>query len=153
MNILNLGSGNRILVGDEGDTVINHDIVAHREEINCVADLNVTPWIWRDNEFDRVEMISVAEHLKLTLIETLDELWRILKPSGELIIRYPIYTSDTIHDDPQHRWLWSARSIEYVCPDLPYGQTYAFYTVRKWRILDSGVIKNRNFKSRMTPIK
>ena len=133
--------------------VINHDLSKHREEINCVWDLNVTPWPWADNEFDRIEFISTIEHLLINPIQALNECHRILKAGGILTLKYPIVTSETIWDDPTHTRFMTERSIEYVCPDMPYGQTYGFYTNLKWKVIEGGVIKNRNYKCNMTPIK
>lgn len=150
MYILNLGAGNRIL---EGDKVINHDVTKHREEINSVWDLNITPWPYQDNSFDRIEFISVIEHLKITPIEALNECWRILKSGGELSIKYPLYTAETIHDDPTHRWFLSKLSLDYVIPGTRYGEDYSFYTPCKWKLLERGVIKERNVKAKLSPIK
>ena len=145
---LNLGAGNRI-VGD----ATNHDITKHRPEIDITHDLNITPWPWDDCSFDQIEFISVAEHLKLTLIESLNECWRILKPDGILIIKYPIHTAAIIHDDPTHRWFWSDKVLDFVDPSTKYGTTTGFYTPCKWEILERGTIKDRNIKAMMRPIK
>lgn len=146
MTTLNLGAGNRIIEG-----AINHDIIKHRPEINVVWDLNNTPWPWKDNEFDRVDATAVLEHLKLTLIESCNEIWRILKPGGQLVLKIPIVSSPTIHDDPTHRWFWSERCIEYLDPTTAHGKNYEFYTMRHWQILNSGIIKERNLKAILTP--
>lgn len=153
MRILNLGAGNRVLVGSKDDTVINHDITAHRPEINCVWDLNVLAWPFEDNEFDKIEIISVVEHLRPNLIEVMNELWRILKKSGILVIKYPLYTAETVHDDPTHRWFLSAVSLDYVIPGTRYGEDYSFYSPYKWQLLARGVVKQRNLKAELTPIK
>lgn len=148
--ILNLGCGNRIL--DNVDA-INHDRVKHRPEINSVWDLNVTPWPWKDNSADEIQLISVVEHLKLDLVETLDECWRILKPGGTLVLKYPLWSTPTAHDDPTHRWWLSERALEVFDPTKKYGQDHPYYTPRKWEILDCGIIKDRNVKARMRPRK
>ena len=153
MKLLNLGAGNRVLSGNEGDIVINHDIIAHRPEINSVWDLNKTPWIWSENEFDQIEFVAVIEHLRLNAIESLNECHRILKPSGILIVKYPLYSSPTFHDDPTHVNALSEFSLDYVIPGTRYGDDYSFYTPYKWRLLARGVIKNRNVKAKMQPIK
>jgi len=148
--ILNIGAGNRILTKDGA---INHDLTAHRPEIDITHDLNITPWPWGDNSADEIHFISVAEHLKLTLIESLNECWRILKPGGVLTIKYPIHTAATIHDDPTHRWFWSDNALDFVDPSTRYGEVNGYYTDRKWEILSRGIIKARNLKATMRPIK
>lgn len=148
MKRLNLGSGNNIQAN-----AINHDIVAHRPEIDCVHDLNELPWPFEDNQFEEVILYSVIEHLIITPIQTLDECHRILAPGGSLLIKYPLKTSDTINDDPTHRWFLSVRSLDYVVPDTKYEREYNYYTSCKWRILSKSIIKNRTLKARLSPIK
>lgn len=144
MSTLNLGAGNRII---SGEVVVNHDLTKHRPEITIAHDLNILPWPWADTSFDEIQLISVAEHLAITLVQTLDECWRILKPKGRLIIKYPLWTTPTAHDDPTHRWWWSERVLEVFDPDKKYGQDHPYYTQRKWKICDLGVIKSRNVKA------
>lgn len=148
MVLLNLGAGNRVISG-----AINHDVVKHRPEINAVWDLDKTPWPWMDDEFDKIEFISVIEHLKLSPLESLNECWRILKKGGILTIKYPLYTADTVHDDPTHRWFLSEVSLDYVIPGTRYGEDYSFYSPYKWTLLGRGVIKQRNLKAKLSPIK
>lgn len=146
--ILNLGAGNRLING-----AVNHDLTKHRPEIDITHDLNITPWPWSDNSFEHIEFISVAEHLKLTLIESLNECWRILKPGGILIIKYPVIGAPTIHDDPTHRWFWSESALDFVDPATRYGTVNAYYTDKKWCIIERGLIKGRNLKAVMRPYK
>jgi hypothetical protein len=58
-----------------------------------------------------------------------------LEPGGTLYVKYPLYTSETIHDDPTHRWYWSCKSFDFVDPATVYGQKCDYYTDRKWKIL------------------
>lgn len=151
--LLNIGAGNRILVGNEGDIVINHDIVAHREEINCVWDLNVTPWPWKNDEFDKIEFVAVVEHLAINPLESFNQCWRILKKGGILRVKYPLFSSPNFHDDMTHRWGMSEKSLDYLDPSTQYGKDYSFYTTMKWKILSRGVVKERNVVAELTPIK
>jgi len=137
--ILNLGAGNRIIEG-----AVNHDLVQHRPEIDIVHDLNILPWPWESGEFNKIEARSVLEHLKLDLIESMSECWRVLEDRGVVVLTYPICTSFNIHHDPTHRWFWSERSIEFLDPTTELGKAYCYYTPRKWEIASSGVIKGRN---------
>lgn len=130
MTALNLGCGDKPLEG-----AVNHDICKHRPEVDIVWDLNKTPWPWKDNEFDQVSSRSVFEHLEIDLITVLDECWRILKPEGTLHLKFPVFTSPTIHDDPTHRWHWSMKVLDFVIPTTRYGKHYPFYTTRKWTLV------------------
>ena len=148
MAVLNLGAGNRIVEG-----AVNHDLWQHRPDIDAVHDLNKLPWPWQDNAFDEIQAISVLEHLAITLVEALNECWRLLKPKGHLIIKYPVWDTPTAHDDPTHRWYWSARVLEVFDPDTKYGKDHPYYTPRKWKILGCGIIKDRNVKAVLEPRK
>lgn len=127
---LNLGAGNLIM-----PDAVNHDRIKHREEIAVAHDLNDLPWPWPDNSFDHITARSVFEHLKLNLVETLDECWRILRPGGGLFIKLPHWQSDIAYQDPTHYWQFSLRSLDVFDPDTQHGKDYIFYTERKWRIV------------------
>lgn len=150
MAILNLGCGDRLL---SGDGIINHDLQKHRPEIDVVHDLNVLPWPWLDNSLDEIQAISVFEHLAITLVQALDECWRILKPNGRLIVKFPLWNTPTAHDDPTHHWWWSERVLEVFDPETKYGQDHPYYTSRKWKILSQGIIRGRNVKAVLEPRK
>lgn len=127
---LNLGTGNDVIAD-----AVNHDRVKHRPEIQVVHDLDVLPWPWADQSFDLIVARSVFEHLKLTLVESLDECWRILKPGGHLFVKVPHWQSDVAYRDPTHRWQFSVHSFDVFDPETEYGRDYGFYTERKWRIV------------------
>lgn len=148
MAVLNLGAGDRIVEG-----AINHDLWKHRPEIDVIHNLNLLPWPWHNDSFDEIQAVSIFEHLSITLVQSMDECWRILKPDGQLIVKYPLWNTPTAHDDPTHRWYWSDRVLEVFDPETKYGQDHPYYTLKKWEILDSGVIKGRNFKARLRPRK
>lgn len=135
--VINLGCGNRIM-----DGAINHDLMAHRPEIDLTFDLNTLAFPFPADTFDKVIMLSVIEHLIPNPIEVLNAIWRIVKPEGVLEIKYPLATSPTIHDDPTHRWFLSARAFDYFDPHTPHGFSYGFYTERKWVIINKKQHKN-----------
>ena len=145
-NYLNLGCGL-----DIRDKWINHDLIKHNKHIK-VWNLNETPWPWGKNTIDRIDAISVFEHLELTLIETLNECWRILKPTKELHIKYPLFKSCFIHEDPTHRWFWGEHVCDFVDPTTKYGKGAPYYTPFKWTII-SRRMSERNCWVNLTPIK
>lgn len=129
--ILNLGAGNDIM-----RNAVNHDLTPHRPEITVVWDLNTLPWPWPDSSFDLVVARAVLEHLRLTLVESLNECWRILRPRGVLFIKLPYWDSDVAHEDPTHRWFFSAKALDQFDPETKRGQQYSFYTPCKWKIVE-----------------
>ena len=148
MNVLNLGCGN-----DIRDGATNHDITRHRPEVDIVHDLNCLPWPFHDNHYHLIYCISLIEHLTITPIQALDECWRILNADGLLVLKYPLYTSPTIHDDPTHRWHLSERSIEYVLPGTEYGDKYGFYSPHKWTIVEQATYKAKTAWFKLRPLK
>ena len=128
--VLNLGCGNRIVAG-----AVNHDRSAHRPEVDVVHDLNVTPWPWADNSFDKIVALAVLEHLDIDLFGSLAECHRILRPGGQAVIKLPLVTGRNAYDDPSHRWFFTLRSLDQFCPETARGKAYAFYTPFKWRFV------------------
>ena len=127
MRALNLGAGNKVLA--EG---VNHDRIKHRSEIDVAWDLNDLPWPWEDASFDLILAHAVFEHLRIDLVQALDECWRILRPEGVLKLKLPYWDSDQAHSDPTHRWFYSVRVLDTFLPETQRGRDYGFYTTRKW---------------------
>ncbi len=130
MDILNLGAGNRLVEG-----AVQHDLTRHRPEIDVVWDLNDLPWPWADNSFDLIIACAVLEHLRINLLESVNECWRILRPGGVLYAKLPYWDSDNSYRDPTHYWRFSLGTCDIFDPTTKYGYDYAFYTDRKWRIV------------------
>jgi SAM-dependent methyltransferase len=130
MRILNIGAGNKLVEG-----AVNHDRTAHRPEITVVHDLNDLPWPWEDNSFDLIVACAVLEHLKITLLESVGECWRILASGGQLHIKIPYWNHPNTYADPTHHWRFDLQTLTLFDPDTKYGRDYSFYTDRKWRII------------------
>lgn len=77
---------------------------------------------------------SVFEHLRITLIDSMNEVWRILRPGGQLQLKLPLWTEDVSWMDPTHYWKFSLRSLDHFDPDTHRGGDCDFYTDRHWRI-------------------
>lgn len=126
---LNLGCGNK-----PGTNDLNHDKTLHSPHVDIAWDLDELPWPWKDEEFDAIIARSVLEHLRLSLIESVNECWRILKPEGALFIKLPFWNSSVSYQEPTHRWFFDPRVFEYFDPTTPLGAKYFFYTPFKWRL-------------------
>ena len=137
MNKLNLGAGNAIVAD-----ALNHDRTKHRPEIAVAHDLNVLPWPWADRSFDLIMAKAVFEHLRMTLIESVDECWRILRPGGQLYLKLPFWQHERAYDDPTHFWRFTLKSCNVFDPDTFEGKEYGFYTARKWKIVSPAVLNS-----------
>lgn len=129
---LNLGAGKRIDEGDKG--AVNHDLTLHSPLIDVAHDLNDIPWPWDDESFDRVLAWAVLEHLRLNLIESINECWRVLRPGGTIEVKLPIWNAATSYDDPTHYWQFALGVFDQFDPRTERGRQYDFYTPRKWTI-------------------
>lgn len=132
MDILNLGCGNKLMT-DPGS--INHDLTKHRPEVDVAWDLNELPWPWADNSFDSIVAASVLEHLRINLVESLDECWRILRPEGTIHLKLPFWEHANAYADPTHYWRFGLNTLDYFDPTTKLGSQYGFYTTRKWKIV------------------
>ena len=125
-----LGAGNAPMAD-----AVNHDIVKHRPEINVAHDLNILPWPWPDNSFDLVVAYSVLEHLRMTLIESMGEIWRILKPDGMVCVKAPYWNHARSWQDPTHYWRFDPTTFDIFDEKTQYGAYYTYYMERKWQII------------------
>ena len=89
---LNLGCGEfkkKDYINLDIDKFVNPDIL---------HDLNKFPYPFKDNTFDLIEADHVLEHLKEPF-KVMNELRRILKPQGKLIIKVPHFSRGFTHPD------------------------------------------------------
>ena len=130
MSKLNIGCGLDFI-----PNAINHDLTKFDPRVDVAHDLNVFPWPWADNTFDEVIAKAVLEHLVPDLVQSLNEIWRILKPGGLVTIKLPHWRSDIAYQDPTHRWFFSLLSFEQFDLRTKRGKAYAHYTKFHWHIV------------------
>ena len=97
---LNLGCGTTRL---DGFVNVDNSKYSKADEI---VDLNVTPWPWKDNEFDHIVAKDVLEHLGNTgedFVNIIKEMYRVTANGGIWEIQVPHWRSDTALDDPTHK--------------------------------------------------
>lgn len=133
LEMLNLGTGNRPIEG-----AINHDLYKHRPEIDFVWDLNILPWPWKDNSFNKIYAIAVLEHLEINFLKSMNECWRILKPNGILKVKLPHWQHENCWADPTHTRGFCLKVFDFFDTKKQYGIEYGFYTDKKWKILEKG---------------
>lgn len=132
-----LGSGNRPLNAPNPNwIVINHDRDFYAKHVTEVWDLNRTPWPWGDGSISQVVAHSVLEHLSLSLVQSMNECWRILKPGGKLDLKLPVWNADRSWDDPTHLWFVGSHWLDNFDWSRPRGKTYAkLYGIMPWQIV------------------
>jgi len=129
--VLNLGAGNKLIKG-----AVNHDVTYHRPGIDMTWDLNQMPWPWDDETFNEVYALSVLEHLRQNLAESVNEIWRITKPDGFAHIKLPYWNSATSYSDPTHLHVVSEAIFDQFDPSTKRGKEYAFYRLLPWKIVE-----------------
>lgn len=96
---LNLGCGFRRMPG-----YINVDAVPDCSP-DAVVDLEQTPWPWRDDGVDEVQLVHVLEHLgrKPEVFRgIMQELYRVCADGAAVHIIVPHHRHDNFYSDPTH---------------------------------------------------
>lgn len=144
ITVLNLGCNQRAMSGASKKVkVINVDAVAH-EGVDEVVDLNVIPWPWPDNSFERVVAYDLIEHLQ-SPIDTMNEICRVLKPLGQADILVPSTDGRGAWQDPTHVYnphtkatgsYWNENSFLYyaMIPEKPEDEK-SDWVSHPWRAL------------------
>ena len=129
IKVLNLGCNQRAAAGESRKIqVTNVDVVAH-EGVDEVVDLNVIPWPWPENTFDRVVAYDLIEHLQ-SPIDTMNEICRVMRPGGQADILVPSTDGRGAWQDPTHVYnpftqktgsYWNENSFLYyaMIPERP----------------------------------
>jgi SAM-dependent methyltransferase len=108
MNILDIGCGNRKISGAIG---LDRNL---RSQADVFHDLDVFPYPFEDDHFDRIYGIDVLEHVT-DVIRTLEEIHRIGKKDAQVFLRVPHFTSTQAYGDPTHKHFFNTESLDYVC--------------------------------------
>ncbi len=123
---LNFGCGKDIRKG-----YINLDI-AKLPGVDKIHNINKFPYPFKDNFFDEIYCSHVLEHVN-DLIKTLEELYRIAKPSSRLIIKCPYFSSPGAFSDPTHKRFFTYNTFDYFDKNssLNYYSKARFKTLKK----------------------
>lgn len=73
--------------------------------VDVVMDVGMARWPWDDASVDEVHSSHMLEHLKpLERVHFVNELWRVLKPTGKATIAVPDWSSARAYGDLTHEW-------------------------------------------------
>lgn len=126
---LNLGCGKDIKKSSEKEKWINMDVVK-LSGVDIVHNIDKYPWPFKDNYFDEIFCSHVLEHTQ-DLIKCLEEIYRISKNKGKIIIKVPFFPSMYSMTDPTHKHFFTYFTFEYFQP----GVYYEYYSKAKFEIL------------------
>lgn len=136
--ILDIGCGDDKIPGATG-----MDVIAG-PSVDIVQDLDVTPWPFEDDTFDKIRAQDVLEHV-VDFIKVTDEMWRVAKPGAEVEVRMPFMSSVNLATDPTHRRAATHRTFEYFQPGTPLGRyrySKSRFTVLEFHYI-RGYVKGR----------
>ncbi|NYZ75675.1 class I SAM-dependent methyltransferase [Candidatus Micrarchaeota archaeon] len=102
MKILELGCGNKKGCGCpyKGD-IVGVDI-SPDSKADIIWNLEKFPYPFKNNEFDAVYIHHCLEHLEDT-VKVMDQIWKITKPHGKVLILVPYGASAWSLTNPTHK--------------------------------------------------
>jgi predicted SAM-dependent methyltransferase len=135
--ILDIGCGINKYKGKEDEVVIGIDR-ADTPAVDIVHDMEDFPYPFENQKFDKIVMHHTLEHVSrenMTNIKIIEEIYRLLKPNGILVVDVPI--GGWFSYDPTHRnyvcyWYWL-----YFKPNFPLN----YYSTARFEMIDYNVMQ------------
>lgn len=118
-------------------------------EVDIVWDFEKFPWKpIKSNSVTTAVASHVVEHVKPWLmIKWMDEVWRVLKPGGQLAITMPFGYSAGFLQDPTHCNMCNDTTWQYFDPRCPL---YNIYEPKPWTITHLTYQANGNMEVVLT---
>lgn len=91
--------------------------------VDVVYDLDRVPWPFASSTFDKAVCRHSLAHLE-SVVRTIEEIHRILRPGGILEILTPHFTSDNAFTDITSRWFFGYRSMDFFCSNRGFKYRY-----------------------------
>ncbi len=93
--------------------------------VDIVHNLEVFPYPLEDESCLTIVGHHIVEHIKPWLmIDFMNELWRLLKPEGQLALSMPYGVNQLFVQDPTHCNPCNERTWQYFDPEYPLYQIY-----------------------------
>lgn len=130
---LNIGCGKDIKKG-----YVNLDSIK-LAGIDVVHDLNKYPWPFKSNTFDLVECNMILEHLD-SIVKPLEEIYRISKLQGKIIIKVPFFPSVYAMTDPTHKQFFTYFTFDY----FTLQDNMNYYSKARFKIIKRKIVFSWN---------
>ena len=100
--------------------------------VDIVHDVTKFPYPIPSNSCLTILMSHLWEHIEPKYrMSVMDELWRIMKPGGQLLLSAPYYMSIGATQDPTHYTCPNENTFTYFDPGYPL---YNIYKPKPWRL-------------------
>jgi hypothetical protein len=121
--------------------------------VDLVMDLEAFPWPLPSQCADLVTVSHYFEHVKPWLtLQWMDELWRIMDPTGRALIVVPYATSYGYYQDPTHCNPCVEATWAYFDPGDPSG-LWSIYQPKPWQRVHLSVHPHANMEVVLLPRK
>jgi ubiquinone/menaquinone biosynthesis C-methylase UbiE len=123
MKVLDVGCGNKKIPGAIG--------IDFQEglQADVVHDLNCFPYPFDDSEFDEVNIISTLFLLN-DPVKTMEEVYRLCKTGGSVVVLQPYFRSPWNYVDPWVKNFGTVHSFAFYDPDDPICTRYKYSHAR-----------------------
>lgn len=112
--------------------------------VDIVHDVTKFPYPIPANSCLMVLMSHLWEHIEPKYrVDVMNELWRIMKPDGQLLLSAPYATSFGAYQDPSHYPCPNEATFTYFDPN--YG-LYGIYKPKPWKIIRNDYQINGNIE-------
>ena len=132
LKALNIGCGNQILESDESVNWQNLDKY-ERDKIDIIHDLDKYPYPFEDSHFNFIFANMILEHLD-SKINPIEELWRITKNNGTLLIIIPYYNAKGALTHIDHKQLFDENTYQIRYDERGHRDLHASQTKVKFKI-------------------
>jgi predicted SAM-dependent methyltransferase len=121
------------------------------ENVDIVHDIQKFPWPVPADSCFQVLLSHVYEHIEPKYrIRLIDEIWRITKKGGQLLLSAPYSMSMGAFQDPTHYPSPNEATFTYFDPDHPL---YQVYKPQPWKLVRNNWQVNGNVEVIMEPRK
>ena len=119
--------------------------------VDIVHDAQKFPYPIPKNSCLQILLSHLWEHIEpKNRVDLMNELWRIMKPEGQLLISAPYYLSFGAYQDPTHYPCPNEATFTYFCPDQPL---YVIYRPKPWKIIRNAYQMTGNMEVILEAIK
>jgi len=106
------------------------------ETADIIHDLEVLPWPFANERFERVYAYDILEHLA-DVVKTMEEIHRVLKPGGVVEIRTCAWDQEQSYTDPTHKHWFTLNSFDFFDSTTFFGNKYRWYSTARFKVLEA----------------